>query len=75
MFAGIEILLNHPQFRQMVPESEIYYLDPDSLILYNYIEVPVSSVFGITTSPQIIVHWASSQFSRMVVNNVNLILK
>ena len=49
----------------MVPELEIYYLDPDSLILYDYIEVPVSSVLGITACPQIIVRWASSQLSRM----------
>ena len=65
VFAGIEMLLDCPQFRQMVPESVIYYLDPDSLILYDYIEVPLSSILGITTCPQIIVRWASSQFSRM----------
>ncbi|KAL5473641.1 hypothetical protein EMCRGX_G028149 [Ephydatia muelleri] len=65
VFAGIEMLLDCPQFRQMVPESVIYYLDPDSLILYDYIEVPLSSILGITACPQIIVRWASSQFSRM----------
>ena len=65
MFAGIDMLLNCPQFRQMVPESVVYDLDLDSLILYDYIEVPVSSILGITACPQIIVRWASSQFSRM----------
>ena len=61
MFAGIEIHLNCPQFRQMVPESEIYYLDPDSLSLYNFSSDYFS--LGIVS------------VSRMVVYNVNLFKK
>ena len=74
VFAGIEILLDCPQFRQMVPESEIYYLDPDSLILYDYIEVPVSSVHDITTSDYCSLGIVSvfKNGSAGVVYNVNL---
>ena len=57
VFAKLEILLNLVQFKKMMPDSLAVYLDPDCLILYELIDVPVASILSTTAQPQIVIRW------------------
>eukprot|EP00731_Ephydatia_muelleri_P033322 Em0027g70a len=67
VFAEIEVLLDLKQFQIMVPTTTITHLSSDSLIMYDTISVPVSSIVGLAPPPCHIIRLVSSGsgFARM----------
>ena len=57
VYAQLEVLVNLVQFKYLVPDTAIVHLDRDTLILYENIVIPVSSISGCVTFPNSIIKW------------------
>eukprot|EP00731_Ephydatia_muelleri_P033316 Em0027g64a len=65
VYAQLEVLVNLVQFKYLVPDTAIVHLDRDTLILYENIVIPVSSISGCVTFPNSIIKWMPpASFSR-----------
>lgn len=65
VYVELDVLVNLTQFQTLLPDTTVIHLDPGTLILYEKTVVPVSSIHGCTSHPNLIIKWVEqSHFIR-----------